>query len=280
MLPARIIPARAGFTTGPAGPAEQIRDHPRSRGVYRAPLTPRLRMHGSSPLARGLLRHPSRMGRQWRIIPARAGFTWRCRPRAAGPADHPRSRGVYLCEGRPDRLEDGSSPLARGLRHRPGPDGMRLRIIPARAGFTRRRAPGARPRGDHPRSRGVYEKFVSASGAKGGSSPLARGLHEAALAAEDGIGIIPARAGFTRSSSRPPERREDHPRSRGVYTKRPSPPRTGLGSSPLARGLPAMSCRPSGRPGIIPARAGFTRRRRRRAHRGRDHPRSRGVYER
>ena len=49
------------------------------------------------------------------IIPARAGFT-----RAAGgvtalPADHPRSRGVYLGMSRSLGEIMGSSPLARGL---------------------------------------------------------------------------------------------------------------------------------------------------------------------
>ena len=73
----------------------------------------------------------------------------------------------------------------------------------------------------------------------------------------------------------------DHPRSRGVYVI--GLPFSALvgGSSPLARGLPWRRHSPTQRPGIIPARAGFT---------GlswppaaatsddRDHPRSRGVY--
>ena len=50
------------------------------------------------------------------------------------------------------------------------------------------------------------------------------------------------------------------------------------GSSPLARGLhfPPLVCHQDG--GIIPARAGFTRRQRRPRRRRPDHPRSRGVY--
>ena len=50
------------------------------------------------------------------------------------------------------------------------------------------------------------------------------------------------------------------------------------GSSPLARGLPRVHRAPFGRPGIIPARAGFTRRARTRTPSPADHPRSRGVY--
>ena len=71
----RIIPARAGFTLPMSRPSATVRDHPRSRGVYRpspweAPKNP-----GSSPLARGLLRLAAVSTGIWRIIPARAGFT-------------------------------------------------------------------------------------------------------------------------------------------------------------------------------------------------------------
>ena len=55
-------------------------------------------------------------------------------------------------------------------------------------------------------------------------------------------------------------------------------PGSGFGSSPLARGLRHEGACRLPRPGIIPARAGFTPPRRRRSGPGRDHPRSRGVY--
>ena len=51
-----------------------------------------------------------------------------------------------------------------------------------------------------------------------------------------------------------------------------------LGSSPLARGLRILLGARGGLRGIIPARAGFTSRRRRPASWRPDHPRSRGVY--
>ena len=50
------------------------------------------------------------------------------------------------------------------------------------------------------------------------------------------------------------------------------------GSSPLARGLPVDEVAGTGLAGIIPARAGFTSRRRPPSPRSEDHPRSRGVY--
>ena len=134
-----------------------------------------------------------------------------------------------------------------------------------------------------------------------------------------GLGIIPARAGFTTLQVVLLQTRRDHPRSRGVY---PSPGRLSMrarGSSPLARGLPSRRVRANrakdhprsrgvylGRSqigwaedgssplarglllprlesctqtGIIPARAGFTKLTVTRTGSGTDHPRSRGVYE-
>ena len=70
----------------------------------------------------------------------------------------------------------------------------------------------------------------------------------------------------------------DHPRSRGVYFMIHPAYRTGKGSSPLARGLRCGDCCDGDDPGIIPARAGFTRVARWRAAVMADHPRSRGVY--
>ena len=151
-----IIPARAGFTKRWASPINLLPDHPRSRGVYSAgKKTPRKRA-GSSPLARGL-RLPPSGGRHSRwIIPARAGFTSRPGLRWPGQGDHPRSRGVYMSSRSCASSWAGSSPLARGLPRFCQPPFLRIRIIPARAGFTRARLVHRPRRQDHPRSRGVY----------------------------------------------------------------------------------------------------------------------------
>ena len=92
------------------------------------------------------------------------------------------------------------------------------------------------------------------------------------------LGIIPARAGFTRTARQRPPTPRDHPRSRGVYKVMLMDDVVKDGSSPLARGL--LSKRPpSGDTyGIIPARAGFTTSLRRLRPPLTDHPRSRGVY--
>ena len=77
---------------------------------------------------------------------------------------------------------------------------------------------------------------------------------------------------------RPAAPRRDHPRSRGVYTRRGSVCTTAPGSSPLARGLHRGKRYSRIGTGIIPARAGFTPAEQRRRPVGGDHPRSRGVY--
>ena len=133
-----------------------------------------------------------------------------------------------------------------------------LRIIPARAGFTRRPR-GSRPRPrDHPRSRGVYHATGSRVEGLDGSSPLARGLLHRQPPLQHRQGIIPARAGFTRPPRPPVRARKDHPRSRGVYGRMTTRQAEKAGSSPLARGLRRLGIGLSAR--LL------------------DHPRSRGVY--
>ena len=192
--------------------------------------------------------------------------------------DHPRSRGVYPLPAPRTAPTPGSSPLARGLHEDSFLNQLAARIIPARAGFTPRKAGNTGVAPDHPRSRGVYRRTSWPPGAGRGSSPLARGLPAGTAPGPRRRRIIPARAGFTPPPTSRRWCRRDHPRSRGVYVTALSGQPQTMGSSPLARGLRNWThvLRPPAR--IIPARAGFTlflpapRRRRR------DHPRSRGVY--
>ena len=113
---------------------------------------------------------------------------------------------------------------------------------------------------------------------RSGSSPLARGLPRACPHVLDAARIIPARAGFTAAAPGRRRGRRDHPRSRGVYRRASPLGWRAIGSSPLARGLHDPTTRQRTCPGIIPARAGFTRVVTIHLRRRRDHPRSRGVY--
>ena len=254
----RIIPARAGFTPRGPGMAARHRDHPRSRGVYRICGRELAGWRGSSPLARGLPREGETMSMNRRIIPARAGFTTPEPAPGPDPRDHPRSRGVYARAIAERRPSSGSSPLARGLLQLDSDSPPPQRIIPARAGFTSLASSPTGRRWDHSRSRGVYVTDDARRDRHQGSSPLARGLHPGDGARRARLGIIPARAGFTRRSGTNPPRPSDHPRSRGVYEKAVRNTIHGDGSSPLARGLRAGQHADAQGRGIIPARAGFT----------------------
>ena len=115
-------------------------------------------------------------------------------------------------------------------------------------------------------------------GGHDGSSPLARGLPLARPSRALVRRIIPARAGFTFFLAFCFVSFWDHPRSRGVYATPEGATEPEGGSSPLARGLRWHEHGRGHRPGIIPARAGFTYSHGRTTPTTRDHPRSRGVY--
>ena len=275
----RIIPARAGFTIIASTVDLELPDHPRSRGVYVLSTALLRQLGGSSPLARGLHKNRLRKISLMRIIPARAGFTPGTASGSGTWRDHPRSRGVYDNNHTITLAENGSSPLARGLPNLLMLARIVLRIIPARAGFTRQEKRGEEYPGDHPRSRGVYPRMLNSSRRRNGSSPLARGLQIVANLPQKISRIIPARAGFTASPSPVSLLPPDHPRSRGVYNMLLKVLYSLLGSSPLARGLPDDERADGWRCRIIPARAGFTVVQLRARSWAEDHPRSRGVYD-
>ena len=196
---------------------------------------------GSSPLARGLPGTITPEQYEERIIPARAGFTQQPAQEGDRPEDHPRSRGVYSTSAASWALVVGSSPLARGLLVVRDDQNRVAGIIPARAGFTSSPGPARTPMPDHPRSRGVYGSPSTSPSTPTGSSPLARGLRGRADGGGVGLGIIPARAGFTPSVRVQACPSSDHPRSRGVYYLKLSYDIGKFGSSPLARGLRTSS---------------------------------------
>ena len=111
-----------------------------------------------------------------------------------------------------------------------------------------------------------------------GSSPLARGLLRDLRRTASQLGIIPARAGFTRWHYYAGSQGTDHPRSRGVYYGEQRTSAWTVGSSPLARGLPPHALALMMAHRIIPARAGFTFLSDTGLAEMTDHPRSRGVY--
>ena len=257
-LPGGIIPACAGFTLPLPALGGVDGDHPRMRGVYRRTSSRTVSSSGSSPHARGLRVRDVHGRLRLRIIPACAG--------------------VYAPATTCGQTCSGSSPHARGLQDlRRGCD-RGEGIIPACAGFTPTTCYATPRTPDHPRMRGVYEAQCVREVGDDGSSPHARGLPHVAGAVRLGHGIIPACAGFTTGSCRPPPGPTDHPRMRGVYAPAVSVAGSLGGSSPHARGLHHGPPAGRGLVGIIPACAGFTRDAARGGADVRDHPRMRGVY--
>ena len=157
----------------------------------------------------------------------------------------------------------GSSPLARGTLPHIGRGGLSCGLIPARAGNT---LGGSARRGSkraHPRSRGEHSIRRFPLRQYRGSSPLARGTPQGDQVGYLPGGLIPARAGNTRISGASRPGRWAHPRSRGEHRLRMVPGHPRRGSSPLARGTQNIPAPAPVNPGLIPARAGNTFRRKR-----------------
>ncbi len=133
--------------------------------------------------------------------------------------------------------------------------------------------------------RGEHLLGLTASEARGGSSPRARGAPYRDSCLYLRSRIIPACAGSTTRQPRPSSRRSDHPRVRGEHLISRAISGAAVGSSPRARGALVMNCRAWYRQRIIPACGGSSPRARgarcgptsRTAHRE-DHPRVRGEH--
>ena len=192
-----IIPALAGNTGTRAESADRRGDHPRSRGEYVFNVTASEFSMGSSPLSRGIPRSQGRHAAGGGIIPALAGNTSGGISGYYIGEDHPRSRGEYGASEGFDTIEDGSSPLSRGILIQPVGPCRRVGIIPALAGNTphRRRSQGCQR--DHPRSRGEYPLGARRMHYRVGSSPLSRGIRPGQPRRLRRFGIIPALAGNT-----------------------------------------------------------------------------------
>ena len=91
-----------------------------------------------------------------------------------------------------------------------------------------------------------------------GSSPLARGKQKTLANHVEDPRLIPARAGKTDAPIGIIHPSAAHPRSRGENNRIEHMGMPMRGSSPLARGKPALCGGPGAMVGLIPARAGKT----------------------
>ncbi len=152
----------------------------------------------------------------------------------------------------------GSSPLSRGILRESNASPNLWGIIPALAGNTTTSSHCRDTSGDHPRSRGEYDKPRVEELLGEGSSPLSRGIRTSPDVARHPARIIPALAGNTDLAELLEPDPGDHPRSRGEYSRGGDGSWLRLGSSPLSRGIPRRRHGIEALIRIIPALAGNT----------------------
>ena len=172
--------------------------------------------------------------------------------------DHPRACGANFSISPVSMGRPGSSPRVRGKRKLAGRPIQHVRIIPARAGQTRRFFHVIIRCTDHPRACGANHRRRRQQGQEGGSSPRVRGKLRRAVPMQSGLRIIPARAGQTSSSVSAMIVSPDHPRACGANNYWNHAGSRSRGSSPRVRGKLCWLTRWRWLIRIIPARAGQT----------------------
>ena len=135
----RLIPARAGNTRYWLDYRRSCPAHPRSRGEHHDYPSYTASATGSSPLARGTPPCWQPVWQAGRLIPARAGNTLKRVSTNMSMKAHPRSRGEHIRLSTGITSSSGSSPLARGTQSSFTCHVFALRLIPARAGNTRKK---------------------------------------------------------------------------------------------------------------------------------------------
>ncbi len=170
----------------------------------------------------------------------------------------------------------GSSPRGRGKRVQVGAHLVHVRLIPARAGKT---VPLRRVYCEteaHPRAGGENTGRVFGRASSKGSSPRGRGKLSQTVGGTVTPGLIPARAGKTRTMPTMIANAVAHPRAGGENSFQSARAIQSKGSSPRGRGKRRTRLPEGRRRGLIPARAGKTRDRRGVVREEPAHPRAGG----
>ena len=166
----------------------------------------------------------------------------------------------------------------RGTRLLPLTMAVFFGIIPAYAGNTLTILGMNRYQGDHPRVCGEHQGLRGARISALGSSPRMRGTPAFAPDSFHRIGIIPAYAGNTKSTSPTCRPTKDHPRVCGEHFRAAANAFKTGGSSPRMRGTREDSQSLRSADGIIPAYAGNTSSAAFSSAAFRDHPRVCGEH--
>ena len=213
---------------------------------------------GSSPRGRGKLATLRDRIEPQGLIPARAGKTAVCLARIISLTAHPRAGGENCARYRRAEGTRGSSPRGRGKRTTGRRPHHQHRLIPARAGKTRRTRSRKSTPAAHPRAGGENTTVAILNDPDRGSSPRGRGKPISPRADARRPRLIPARAGKTPTPWTSPTWPPAHPRAGGENARASAAAKEYAGSSPRGRGKPSvlvsspMMCR------LIPARAGKT----------------------
>ena len=232
----RFIPACAGNALTRAAFLTNDTVHPRMRGERGECSDCLIGATGSSPHARGTLKHSWSRCRKARFIPACAGnanprpIIWRHK------TVHPRMRGE---RDRPNVFQR-----------------TELRFIPACAGNATYIPMLVFLGSVHPRMRGERPWPMTRWCSSAGSSPHARGTRGLVGRQRRGYRFIPACAGNACMRHSTPITSAVHPRMRGERTSVVSLPCSAIGSSPHARGTLHQRAVQGRRPRFIPACAG------------------------
>ena len=278
-LPARIIPALAGNTSGSPPRPPPSPDHPRAGGEHPRTEVSSIPGSGSSPRWRGTLAPDLRACRSQRIIPALAGNTLAPASFESVRSDHPRAGGEHCPRHDRSWTDVGSSPRWRGTRQPERAGGPHGRIIPALAGNTSVAQIRGTYQSDHPRAGGEHGFLDLIWPVCCGSSPRWRGTRVPRPYLACVLRIIPALAGNTSAAISARLAIPDHPRAGGEHCCPGSKLSTRSGSSPRWRGTPAHVENRRHQIRIIPALAGNTRCSVRKRSRGPDHPRAGGEHD-
>ena len=217
-----------------------------------------MELDGSSPRGRGKRLVARVVCRYPGLIPAQAGKTPSPAISASTASAHPRAGGENSTVERLSLSYSGSSPRGRGKRARIVGRSAGVRLIPARAGKTRRAMKRALPSRAHPRAGGENSSVLIVFVKVSGSSPRGRGKRPTRMGRPSGRRLIPARAGKTGSFPVAADASSAHPRAGGENSIPAKFSVSANGSSPRGRGKrPREASFPVGG-GLIPARAGKT----------------------
>ena len=173
-------------------------------------------------------------------------------------AAHPRAGGENQDVRLDVRLPSGSSPRGRGKRVFLTSRVCQVGLIPARAGKTCPKTTPRSGRPAHPRAGGENVPPLTGISILFGSSPRGRGKLQHRRVGHDGRGLIPARAGKTRITTRRTCAPTAHPRAGGENLVEPPRCAAAGGSSPRGRGKHPVRAHAGTDRGLIPARAGKT----------------------